>query len=535
MAVLLGALSCGGSTGDDDSDGGMDAGGTADADGDGISDADEGRASNTNTDGDGMPDYLDPDSDNDCRPDSVEAGDADVNTGPVDTDNDGKPDYQDLDSDDDGLSDEDEDENCNGTVDAGESSALQDDTDDDGASDLIESAIGTDPNDDEDNPEANGDFVFLMPYQGSPSPAQQDLAFETKLRKVDVYPLVDRSGSMSEELGAIRSNLQTALNNLTCPPAGTGSPEDCIEDLWSGAGSIGYTGASGFPYVNHLDIQPNNALPGPALPSTEPLGCCSEPIHLALWSTFTGNGTSGSGCSPTATYSARGSCSGSAAGANAFGYPCFREDSLRVVLLVTDETPSQDYDCPGASTVVNEATSIGARIVGVMGSSPEAGVESELQLLATQTGAVDANNSDAPLVFAGDDANAATAIENAVRSLVTSAPLDSMAASLSDDPSDAVEATVAFVDYLETLQVDSAACTDGHIDQDTDADGNPDTYRFVVPGTPLCWRLFTKMNTTVTATTEAQAFKATIEILGEGSTGLDERDVFFVVPPTPID
>ncbi|MEQ9325173.1 MAG: hypothetical protein RIF41_38765, partial [Polyangiaceae bacterium] len=57
-----------------------------DADGDGISDADEGKAANVDTDGDGNPDYLDLDSDDDGIDDSVEGGDGDLNTAPVDSD-----------------------------------------------------------------------------------------------------------------------------------------------------------------------------------------------------------------------------------------------------------------------------------------------------------------------------------------------------------------------------------------------------------------------------------------------------------------
>ena len=57
----------------------------------------------TDTDGNGVPDYLSADSDHDGIPDSVEAGPDPLN--PVDTDHDGTPDFQDLDSDADGLSD----------------------------------------------------------------------------------------------------------------------------------------------------------------------------------------------------------------------------------------------------------------------------------------------------------------------------------------------------------------------------------------------------------------------------------------------
>jgi len=76
-----------------------------DADGDTISDEDEGIGLGTDTDGEPPADYLDLDSDGDGIPDAVEAGDADLNTPPINTDGDADPDFQDLDSDDDGIPD----------------------------------------------------------------------------------------------------------------------------------------------------------------------------------------------------------------------------------------------------------------------------------------------------------------------------------------------------------------------------------------------------------------------------------------------
>jgi len=88
----------------------------ADSDGDSIPDEYELQTDHDNpfqpqqgepldSNGDGVPNYLDGDSDSDGIPDSQEAGDNDPLTPPVDTDGDGTPDYIDRDSDDDGIPD----------------------------------------------------------------------------------------------------------------------------------------------------------------------------------------------------------------------------------------------------------------------------------------------------------------------------------------------------------------------------------------------------------------------------------------------
>jgi len=75
-----------------------------DSDGDGIPDSVEcPELPCADTDNDGVPDYRDTDSDGDGIPDSVEAGTDPEN--PVDSDGDGIPDYRDLDSDNDGILD----------------------------------------------------------------------------------------------------------------------------------------------------------------------------------------------------------------------------------------------------------------------------------------------------------------------------------------------------------------------------------------------------------------------------------------------
>jgi hypothetical protein len=105
-----------------------------DVDGDGISNGDEGGGDGKDTDGDGVPDYLDDDSDND--------GIKDVDEGNGDSDGDGVSDFQDDDSDNDGIKDVDE---SKGDSDGdGIPDYLDEDADGDGVKDIHEGDDDTD-------------------------------------------------------------------------------------------------------------------------------------------------------------------------------------------------------------------------------------------------------------------------------------------------------------------------------------------------------------------------------------------------------
>lgn len=485
-------------------------------------------------DQDGIPNYLDLDSDDDCIPDMIEA----AGTPPVDTDGDNLFDFIDRDSDDDGLADAVEDANCNGVFDAGETGAKHADSDNDGVSDLIEITAGTDPNNAADNPQANGDFVFVVPYNKPQTPLEDDLDFSTKLQAVDMYVLIDRSGSMSQEITSVKNNLATVVKNLTCPPLGTGNPATCIPDLWAGAGTIGYQGAGAAAFQNHVDIKPNPSFA--SIPTSEPSTTnYLEPLSFAAWAAVTGQG--GSAYSMSSVPS-RTNCTGSPAqqaGYQTFGYPCFRQGALPVVLLATDEpaiSTGDTYKQPSWASVAKPAfLAAKAKLVGILGSGVAGtSVDTDLRTMATDTGAVDAANNNAPLVFDGSGTNAAAAIENGLRTLATGLPLD-ISAQPVDDPSDAVDAVGAFVDHLETLQLGTPACAAGLSDVDSNGDGHADKYVQVRTGTPVCWKVVSKQNTTVPATDVPQLFRATVKVYGDNVTQLDERNVYFLVPPAPLD
>ena len=117
-AVTIGGFGGGGASGTGGASGAAGAGGGGGAGGsmikmclpdddmDSLSNDVEGKGMSVDSDGDGIPDYLDPDSDNDSIPDLLESQTA-VNgcMNPQDSDGDGKPDFRDTDSDNNGLPD----------------------------------------------------------------------------------------------------------------------------------------------------------------------------------------------------------------------------------------------------------------------------------------------------------------------------------------------------------------------------------------------------------------------------------------------
>jgi hypothetical protein len=311
---------------------------------------------------------------------------------------------------------------------------------------------------------------------------------------------------------------------------------NCIPDLWAGAGTIGYSGSGIEAYRNYVDIQPNPNFSG--VPITEPAGCCAEPLTFGAFSSVTGQGGAAYGFGGVP---ARGTCAGSPAsnaGYTTFGYPCFRQGALPVVMLATDEQPLSPGDTnktpDWASIVKPQFLGTKARLVGILGSGFAVNTDADLRQMATDTGAIDAANGNAPLVFDGAGTNAAAAIQQGILRLANGLPLDINAVGV-DDPTDAVNSLAAFVDHLETLQLGSAQCANGLNDIDSNADGFDDKYIQVRTGTPVCWKVVSKPNVTVPATDAPQLFRAKVKVYGDGVTQLDERDVFFLVPPAPFD
>ena len=136
-----------------------------------------------------------------------------------------------------------------------------------------------------------------------------------------------------------------------------------------------------------------------------------------------------------------------------------------------------------------------------------------------------------PDEYAPGGSGLSTAVTDAVRRAAT-IPLDVSAQAVDiADPGESIDAVAAFVDHLETRT--SAApgltCTTGLTTYDRsgiDGDAFHDTFQQVTPGTPVCFDIIPKSNTTVPPTLMPQLFRANVNVLGDGFTPLDSRVVF---------
>lgn len=538
-------------------------------------------------DEDGIPAFRDTDSDDDCRPDAVEAGDAILTTAPVDSDGDTGGDFIDLDSDNDGLLDELEDLNCNGAADAGESSAADEDTDGDGVSDLVEVAAGTDPSNDQDNPQANGDFVFVVPYVEPPTPEDDTLDFATNISQADVYFSMDTTGSMGGEISALKTSLGTVINDLNAEipniAVGVGYYEDFPMDPYGRAdlGDLPFGLIRRIMTVsttagrNSMQAGVDALAAAPGSGGDEP-----ESGWEAMYQIATGVGLSNIGGATVAAFNTNTAPpvpvpAGESVGT--IGGVGFRTGSLPIVVAVTD-MPSHNglsdaYAFSGSatrSTAINALIGIQARVIGVVSQGGyTADARSDMLTAVSATGASvpvsawdgarpagcgatqcctgvngagePATGGMCPLLFTVNSSGAGlgSSIVTAIRALTNFAVID-VGANIGDDTGDAVDAVAAFVDHIAANPAAPLPCGQGLTAVDgADADSFLDTFVDVYPGTTACFDVFPKMNTTVQPLQTPQMFTATITVYGDNVTELDTRRVYFLVPPeipdVPVD
>jgi hypothetical protein len=310
-----------------------------DLDGDTIGDYDETSITGRDTDGDGVPDYLDLDSDGDGLADADEAGDAEVITPPVDSDGDATPDFRDLDSDNDGTIDADERVLGTDPTDA--------DTDGDGETDTTEIAGGTDPLDPDSCIICHGGFVFDLPFETTPRTLT--LTFDPRIQHADVLFLVDTTGSMGGTIAGLQRSLGSLIATIRAEIADTAFGVARFDDFPTtpyGDRACGAESDHPFELEQRITTVDADVVAGVAALNT-PLHCGRDGPESqveAFYQAATGEGFRGPGGEAWAARFDPAAGYDPARGHGMIGGAGFRRDTLPIIVMATDITFHRRWD-----------------------------------------------------------------------------------------------------------------------------------------------------------------------------------------------
>lgn len=554
-----------------------------DSDNDTILDRHEGGG---DIDRDGIPNFRDLDSDADGIEDAVEAGDGDLSTPPhfcaneVDPTTcnaagtectvspDEYPDYLDFDSDNDGLGDAEE-------VALG-TNLCGIDSDGDGQSDLAEGAYeqyncpdhttGTDCGC-ATSPSCTipaRHFYVVLPY--GDAPIQRNLEFGTTISVADIFFITDTTGSMSG-----------TVNNVKRSVAGAGGIieriADTIPDAWVGGGQFddmpfgSYGGGSDEPFILAIGMTPpeRSASVQTAFNAISMHGGADGPESgtQALWQIITGEGNTWMYSGSRYTIAAhRDACLD-----GGWGAPCFRDGALPIVVLFTDicqhnGPPDEDPSCdpytgitPAPALWTDTMAAMnrrGARFIGVNASGSYTCATTTapddynpcwfLKRTANETGTVDLDGN--PLVYdlpnTASTTDFADSVVEAIETVATRVALD-VDTALRDDSSDTER-----VDARSFIKRRTPACNSDVAGEPSTSDcwAEPtgvthdqaiatfdlSTFYGVVPGTRVTFRITFQNDFYVNPDFRTKLFVAFIDVRGGGTTVLDTRQVFVVVP-----
>ena len=342
---------------------------------------------------------------------------------------------------------------------------------------------------------------------------------------LDVYVLVDTTGTMDGEIANLKSELTTGTI-ARCPGGIIGEMECVVPGVQFGIGTFRdygdgtvYGPASYLPYEHVQDLTTDAAAAQTAVNGLTTLGgvTTSESATQALYSMASGDGLG-------SWVTARTGCP-----ADTFGYPCFRNAAIGAVLLITDAPmhngpggydPYDDallgFTTPTYADATAALSGAGLTVLAIDSSGGDATVGSQLGSLATDTG------SPAPTTIATDGSGLGAAAVDALTALVDTTRVEISARAV-DDAGTAVDES-AFVESI-------VATGDGPTGDCASFAGA--VYTDCLPGTDVGFDL-TLRNDIVAPTTSAQIFEVTLEFVYDGTTVVSTKTIRILVPPANL-
>ena len=490
----------------------------ADSDGDGI-------PNNIETcgdyDNDSIPNCLDPDSDGDGYPDSQECPAQPCR----DTDDDGDPDYLDKDSDNDGLVDKEEKQH--GT------DPCNKDTDNDGDDDMAEIAFGKDPLDDNSHVPA-GEIYVVLPYNANWK-ASRIWEFDTDISKIDVAFMLDLSGSMSEEQNNLREKIKTDV-------------VEKIATLNEGTLDAAYAFAHFRTFSDDMDsiykvdtlVTTNIDELKAAIDSTPEANGGTECDWLVLYAATVSEdiygpckpvGIDGWGSKVTCNFPLP-DCSGREG--NRAGL-CFRDKAMPILILITDEKPTDTFMPPNnekASVLaIQTMAAQNAKFIGIdsSGTSGTNQIKKFFESVSQSTGTLDSNGNSFNFnvsneAVAADGKAMSEKIGEAIEHLTSFVQMDVWVAGSSNNVCDGTDISTA--NFIKEGIPLKAEPPEG-------AQLGENKFIKVNPGTVVTFDVQFHNDFCPNPTDAPVLYKAEAMVLGEGAY-LSKKEVSIIVPKSDI-
>ncbi|MCB9599851.1 MAG: VWA domain-containing protein [Sandaracinus sp.] len=350
-----------------------------------------------------------------------------------------------------------------------------------------------------------------------------DARFVARIASADVLFLVDVTGSMVEEIEQIRRS----LSEVIAPALAAEIPDVhlAVAELADFPASPYGDPERDVPFrmITRSTADVRVAQAGVADLANRSGNDVPESQVEALFQVATGRGI-------------RGFVNPASCPAGTVGYPCFRGDGARIVLLFTDaefHNGPGDY-APYERTLlgvqpasypqaVEALNGIGAKVLGLYSGGDFRGSTAlrHLEQIARDTGAVTVDEAgvETPLVvdIGMNGERLGRGVVDLVRTLVVEVPID-IDAVVEDWPGDAIDAG----ELVRSIQTTGARPADG-------AQDLGDRYARVRPGTDVGFRVFLA-NERIERGPEPQEYYLTVVLRGDLVTRLRETNVKVVIP-----
>ena len=492
-----------------------------DADGDGIPNGVEGCE---DLDNDSLPNCMDTDSDGDGFSDSAECPEQPCK----DTDGDGIPDYLDKDSDNDGLSDKKEKEY--GT------DPCNKDSDGDGDDDMAEIAFNTNPLDDNSHVPA-GSIYVVLPYNANWN-ASRIWEFDTDISKIDVAFMLDLSGSMGEE----QQNLKDKIKSDVVEKIATLN-EGTLDAAYAFVHFMNFGNDMDLVYKVDTLVTKNIDELKAAIDSTPQANGGTECDWLVLYAATISEDIYGP-CStdPEVAWmpglsSEKATCNiplpdctgreGNRAGL------CFREKAMPILIIITDEPPTDTFMPPSnekaSDLAIKTMAAQNAKFIGIDSSSTNGNknISDFFEAVSSATGTLDANGKSFNFTVSSDAVAAdgkamSEKIGEAIESLTSFVQMDVWVAGNSNELCNGTDMSVAnFI--LGGIPIKAEPPEGASIDAANMK------FRDVNPGTIVTFDVQFHNDFCPNPTNAPVLYKAEAMVLGEGAY-LSKKEVQIIVP-----